>query len=67
MTQRELTYLEWRQKRRNIRYKDIKIRACFMQNFMDLGMRKSLDPKAVTFGVWGLITSFGQFEPKRRI
>ena len=38
-----------------------------MQNFIGLGMRKSLDPKAVTFGVWGLITSFGQFEPKRRI
>ena len=38
-----------------------------MQNFIDLGMRKSLDPKVVTFGVWGLKTSFGQFERKRRI
>ena len=38
-----------------------------MQSFMDLGMRKSLDPKAVTFEVWGLKASFGQFEPKRRL
>ena len=29
-----------------------------MQNFIDLGMRKSLDPKALTFGFWGLKTSF---------
>ena len=39
---------------------NIKIRAFFMQNFMGLGMRKFFDPKTVTFGIWGLKTSFGQ-------
>ena len=32
----------------------LKLRACFMQNFMELDMKKLLDPKAVTFGVWDL-------------
>ena len=26
-----------------------------MQNFIELDMKKKLDPKAVTFGVWGLV------------
>ena len=39
----------------------------FMQNFLKLYMRKFLDPKAVTFDVWGLKTSLGQFGPKRCI
>ena len=43
---------------------DVKISACFMQNFMKLDMKKKLDLKAVIFGVWGLKTSLGQFGPK---
>ena len=35
-----------------------------MQNFMKLDTKKFLDLKAVTFGVWGLKTSLGQFGPK---
>ena len=32
-----------------------------MQNFMELDMKKFLDPKALTFKVWGLKTTLGQF------
>ena len=35
-----------------------------MQNFIELDMKKFSDPKAVTFGVWALRTSLGQFGPK---
>ena len=35
---------------------NLKINACFMQNIMELDMKKLLDPKAVTSGVWGLKT-----------
>ena len=35
-----------------------------MQNFMKLDMKKFSDPNALTFGVWGLKTSLGQFGPK---
>ena len=35
-----------------------------MQNFMELDMKKYLDPKAVAFWVQGLKTSLGQFKPK---
>ena len=35
-----------------------------MQNFMKLDTKIFLDLKAVTFVVWGLKTSLGQFEPK---
>ena len=38
-----------------------------MKNFMDLDMKKLLDPKAVKFGVWDLKTSLSQFNPKKRI
>ena len=38
-----------------------------MQNFMELEMRKFLDPKAVTFQVCDLKTSSGQLGPKRHI
>ena len=31
---------------------------------MELDMRKFTDPKTLTFGVWGLKTSLGQFGPK---
>ena len=31
---------------------------------MELDAKKSLDSKAVTFGVWGLKTSLGQFGTK---
>ena len=31
---------------------------------MELDMRKFTDPKTLTFGVWGLETSLGQFGPK---
>ena len=34
-----------------------------MENFMELDMKKKLDPKAMTFGVWGLKTSLGEFGP----
>ena len=43
---------------------NLKIRANLMQNFMELDMKKFSDPKALTFGVWGLKTSLGQFWPK---
>ena len=33
---------------------NLKINACFVQNLMELEMKKFLDLKAVTFGVWGL-------------
>ena len=35
-----------------------------MQNIMELDMKKFSDPKALTFGVWGLKTSLGQFGSK---
>ena len=35
-----------------------------MQNFMKLDMKKFSDPKALTFGVWDLKTTPGQFGPK---
>ena len=31
---------------------------------MVLDMKKFSDPRALTFGVWGLKTSLGQIEPK---
>ena len=43
---------------------NLKIRACFMQNFMEFDMRKTLDSKAMTFGLWALKTSLGKFGPK---
>ena len=43
---------------------NLKIRAYLVQNFMELDMRKISDPKALTFGIWGLKTSLGQFGPK---
>ena len=30
---------------------NLKVRDCIMQNFMELDMRKTLNPKAVKFGV----------------
>ena len=44
--------------------RNLKIRAYLMQNFMELVMKKISDPKALTFGLWGLKTSLGQFGPK---
>ena len=38
---------------------NLKIRACFVQNLMELDMKKFLDPEAGKFGVWGLKTSLG--------
>ena len=35
-----------------------------MQNFMELDMEEISDPKALTFGLWGLKSSSGQFGPK---
>ena len=43
---------------------NLKIRAYLMQNFMELDMKKISDPKALTFGVWGLKPNLGQFGPK---
>ena len=38
-----------------------KLRAYLMQNFMKFDMEKFTDSKTLTFGVWGLKTSLGQF------
>ena len=46
---------------------NLTIGARFMQNFMELNLKKSLDPKAVTSGVCVLKTSLGQLGLKRRI
>ena len=35
-----------------------------MQNFMKFDMEKFTDSKTLTFGVWSLKTSLGQFGPK---
>ena len=43
---------------------NLKIKAYLIQNFMELDMKKFLDPKALAFGVWGIKTSLGQFGPK---
>ena len=36
-----------------------------MQNFMKFDMKKLFDPKAVTFGVWGLKIALGKLGTKR--
>ena len=38
-----------------------------MQNFIELDMKKALDPEAVTFGVWELKSSLGKFRSNRLI
>ena len=43
---------------------NLKIIAYLMQNFIELDMKQFSDPKALTFGVWGLKTSLGQSGPK---
>ena len=43
---------------------NLKTRAYFKQNFMELDMKKFSDLKALTFEVGGLWTSLGQFGPK---
>ena len=43
---------------------NLKIGAFLMQNFIELNMKKFSDPKSLTFGVWGLKTSLGQFGPE---
>ena len=43
---------------------NLKIKAYLKQNVMELDMRKFTDPKTLTFGVWSLKTSLGQFGPK---
>ena len=43
---------------------NLKKRTYLMQNFMELDMKIFSDPKALTFGVWGLKTSLGQIGPK---
>ena len=43
---------------------NLKVRGYLIQNFMELDMKKCSDPKALTFGVWGLKPSLGQFGPK---
>ena len=77
---RELTYLKWHQKRifeglfaifweytlitLSKITQNLKIRAYLKQNFMELDIKKIADLKTLTFGVWGLKTSLGQFGPK---
>ena len=41
-----------------------KNRACFMEHFMELVMKKFLGPKAATFGIWSLKTSLGHLSQK---
>ena len=43
---------------------NLKIGAFLMQNFIELNMKKFSDPKSLTFGIWGLKTSLGQFGPE---
>ena len=43
-----------------------KIRACFMQNFMELDITEILDPKTQIFGVWGLNLIQGSLGQKQR-
>ena len=43
---------------------NVKIRAYLMQHFMELDKKNFLDPKALTFRVWGLKASLGEFGPK---
>ena len=43
---------------------NLKTRAYIMVNFMELPVKRFLDPKALTFRFWGLKTSLGQFGPK---
>ena len=43
---------------------NLKIRACFMQNLVEVDIKKFLDPKALTPEVWDLKTSLGQLGPK---
>ena len=43
---------------------DLNIRTYLMKNFMELVMKRTSDPKALTFGVWGLKPNLGQFGPK---
>ena len=38
-----------------------------MQSFMDLNLKNFLDLITVTFEVWGIKTSLGQFGPKSLI
>ena len=42
----------------------MKMRACLLQNLLELYKKKFLDPKAVIFKVWGLNASLGQLGPK---
>ena len=42
----------------------LKITAYLMQNFIELDIKKFSDLKALTFGVWDLKTSLGQFGSK---
>ena len=44
--------------------KNLKIRTYLMQNFMELDMKNFSDLKALTFGVWSVKTSLGQYGPK---
>ena len=43
---------------------NLKIRACLMQNFMELDLKKFSDPKALDIEVQDLKTSLGKFDPK---
>ena len=48
----------------NLKIQNLKTRAYFKQNFVELDMKKCSDPKALTFGFWGLRTSLGRSGPK---
>ena len=43
---------------------NLKIRAYLMQHFIPFDMKIFSDPKTLTFGIWNLKTSLGQFGSK---
>ena len=79
-TWKEFTYLKWHQKiflkcflqlsgnKHSLSLlkimQNLTIRTYWIQNFMELDMKKFSDPKALTFGLWGIKTSLGQLGPK---
>ena len=44
---------------------NLNVKACLMQNIMELDMKNLLNPKAVTSGVWDLKTSLRNLGPKK--
>ena len=47
--------------------KNFKARDCLIQNFVELGLKKILDRKAMTFMIWRLKASLTQIEESNKI